>query len=84
MNNIAIIFYIVYSCSVMEKDKLKERRENLGLKQTDFAKEIGVTATSVSRWETGLVDIPKWMDLVFEALEARQIKKLQSRIENAN
>lgn len=59
---------------------LKTRRENLGLTQGGFAKIIGTTATSVSRWETGLVKIPKYMELVFEALEARQIKKLQNSI----
>ena len=66
----------------MEKETLKQRRENLGLKQSDFAKIIGSTATSISRYETGLVAIPKYMDLVLEALEARQIKKLQSQIAN--
>lgn len=67
----------------MEKETLKAKRENLGLKQNEFAEIIGTTATSISRYETGLVKIPKYMDLVFEALEARQIKKLQSSIEKA-
>lgn len=66
----------------MEKETLKQRRENLGLTQADFAETIGVTATTISRYETGLVTIPKWMDLVFEALEAKQIKKLQSLSDN--
>ncbi len=65
----------------MEKDSLKQRRERLGLTQVDFAKVVGITATSVSRYETGAIKIPKYMDLVLEALEARHIKELQSSIE---
>ncbi len=63
----------------MEKEKLKQRRENLGLTQTDFAKTIGVTATTISRYETGLTTIPKYMDFVLEALEIRQMKKFQKQ-----
>lgn len=63
----------------MERDDLKRRRERLGLTQTDFAKTLGITSTTVSRYETGLVEIPKYMDLVFEALEARHIKELQAQ-----
>ena len=66
----------------MEKEKLKQRRENLGLTQDEFAKMIGLTATTISRYETGLVDIPKYMDFVLEALEARHIKKLQNQSED--
>ena len=66
----------------MEKDSLKQRREQLGLTQAEFADKIGVTATTISRYETGLMKIPKYMDFVLEALEARLIKKLQTPVEN--
>lgn len=65
----------------MNKDQLKQRRERLGLKQAEFAKELGIASNSVSRYETGQVEIPKYMELVLEALEARQIKKLQEQIQ---
>ncbi len=65
----------------MEKNELKKRRERLGLTQTSFAEMIGISANTVSRYETGTMTIPKYMDLVLEALEARQIKNLQSPIE---
>lgn len=65
----------------MEKSELKKRREQLGLTQASFAETIGIAANTVSRYETGTMEIPKYMDFVFEALEARQIKKLQSQIE---
>ncbi len=66
----------------MKKSELKKRRERLGLTQTKFAETIGISANTVSRYETGTMTIPKYMDLVLEALEARQIKNLQSSIEN--
>ncbi len=65
----------------MEKNELKKRRERLGLTQTSFAEMIGISANTISRYETGTMTIPKYMDLVLEALEARQIKNLQSPIE---
>lgn len=68
----------------MEKDELKQRRENLGLKQSDLANELGLSSVSISRWETGQVVVPKWLNLVMEALEQRQIKKLQKQVEASN
>ncbi len=61
----------------MEKGNLKRRREQLGLTQAEFAETIDVTSTTISRYETGLMKIPKYMDFVLEALEARLVKKLQ-------
>lgn len=66
----------------MEKDELKKRRERLGLTQTKFAEILGVASNTVSGYETGRLEVPKFMDLVLEALEARQIKELQSQIQN--
>ena len=67
----------------MEKSELKKRRERLGLTQVSFAEMVGISANTVSRYETGTMTIPKYMDLVLEALEARQIKNLQSSIEKS-
>ncbi len=63
----------------MEKESLKQRREQLGFTQAEFAEKIGVTATTISRYETGLMKIPKYMDFVLEALEIRQMKKFQKQ-----
>ena len=65
----------------MEKDELKKRRESVGLTQKEFAETIGIAPNTVSRYETGLMEIPKLMEFVLEALEARHIKTLQNRIE---
>jgi transcriptional regulator with XRE-family HTH domain len=66
----------------MTKDELKKRRERLGLTQTELAAILGFASNTVSGYETGRMEVPKFMDLVLEALEARQIKKLQTSIEN--
>lgn len=64
----------------MEKEQLKLRRERLGLTQSGLAEVLGFASNTVSGYETGRLEIPKFMDLVLEALEARQIKKLQNQI----
>ncbi len=75
----------IYLCSIvlyMEKETLKQRRENLGLTQSEFADILGFASNTVSGYETGRLEIPKYMELVLQALEAKQIKKLQSLSEN--
>ncbi len=67
----------------MEKDELKKRRERLGLTQISFAETIGISANTVSRYETGSMVIPKNMDLILEALEKRQIENLKQPISNS-
>ena len=37
----------------MDKEMIKQIREALGLSQEDFAREIGATSITVSRWERG-------------------------------
>lgn len=61
----------------MEKEELKKRRERLGLTQAEFAKTLGFASNTVSGYETGRLEIPAFMGLVLEALEARHIKELQ-------
>lgn len=64
----------------MEKDELKKRRERLGLTQADLANILGFASNTVSGYETGRLEVPKYMDLIFEALEVRQIKQLQNPV----
>lgn len=66
----------------MNKEALKKRRESLGLTQENLAEILGVTATTVSRYETGLVKIPVWMNIVIEVLESRKIIELQKQKES--
>lgn len=62
----------------MEKEDLKKRRERLGFTQAEFAEKLGVAENTVWRYEKGATPIPKYMEFVLEALEARKIKELQS------
>jgi len=64
----------------MKKDELKKRRERLGLNQAELAELIGVTPTTISRYETGLVPVPQGMSLMLEALEKRHIEDMQKTI----
>jgi transcriptional regulator with XRE-family HTH domain len=68
----------------MEKQELKQRRERLGLTQAEFAKILGVANNTISRYETGQVNIPEYMNLVLEAMEARQIEKLKKPVQSEN
>ena len=65
----------------MEKEELKKRRESLGMTQSEFAGILGFASNTVSGYETGRLEIPKFMGLVLEALEARHIKEMQARLE---
>ncbi|MBA3334551.1 MAG: helix-turn-helix domain-containing protein [Acidobacteria bacterium] len=65
----------------MEKSELKKRRERLGLTQSKFAKILGFASNTVSGYETGRLEIPAFIDLVLEALEAQRVKELQNENE---
>jgi len=39
----------------MEPDRIKEIRQEMGLTQEKFARMVGVTVTTISRWERGQV-----------------------------
>ena len=38
---------------MFKREEIKNIRERLGMTQDEFAKRIGVTVTTVSRWERG-------------------------------
>jgi DNA-binding transcriptional regulator YiaG len=56
----------------MDSDKIKELREKMGLSQTEFAHEVGVTPSMVSSWERG----------AHEPRQAKIIRKLKELSEN--
>jgi len=66
----------------VETEELKKRRERLGLTQAQLAEILGVAETTVWRYEKGATAIPKYMDLVLQALEAKLIENLKKPIEN--
>ncbi len=47
----------------MEGSKLKKKREDLGLTQTELADILGVKMNTVYRWESGILTVPKSIEL---------------------
>ena len=66
----------------MTKEQFKDRRERIGLTQAKLAETLKMSVSIISKYETGASEVPFYFELIFEALEARQIKKLQSPIES--
>ena len=53
----------------MEGKELKQKRESLGLTQTELAKLLGVKMNTVYRWESGILAVPKSIELAMETIE---------------
>lgn len=65
----------------MDTKELKRRRERLGLTQKELAQILGIAPNTVTRYESGVLKIPKYMDLALEALERRQLEELKRTLE---
>lgn len=59
----------------MEGSELKEKREKLALTQTELADILGVKMNTVYRWESGILDVPKSIELAMETVERNHKKK---------
>jgi DNA-binding transcriptional regulator YiaG len=55
----------------MNKDELKQFRERIGLNQGALSKALSVAGNTVSRWELGTREIPKFLPLALETIERR-------------
>ncbi len=65
----------------MESREFKRKRGGLGLTQAELAEMLEIRPNTVSRYETGLLEIPKAVELALETVE-RRIN--ESEIESAN
>jgi DNA-binding transcriptional regulator YiaG len=57
------------STAEMEESPLKKLREEMGMSQEDFARRIGTSARTISRWETG-ESVPSFTIAQMKALDA--------------
>ena len=49
----------------------------MGLTQAKLAEVLGMSLSIISKYETGVNEIPKSFEFIFESLEARHIKEIQ-------
>ena len=52
----------------MTADKYRAARQQLGLKQSELAKQLGVTTNTISRRELGVVPISREADIAIKCL----------------
>ena len=52
----------------MQSDTLRTLRTLAGLTQSGLAASLGVHRVTVTRWETGAVPIPQWVELALPRL----------------
>lgn len=60
----------------MTPKELRGWRESQRLTQGDLGRSLGVTLTTVYRWEAGLRKIPPFLQLALEGLERRMGEKV--------
>lgn len=65
----------------MDKVEFKTRRERMGLSQPAFAEKLGMSSSTISKYETGLNEIPKYFQYIFDSLEREHIKEIQTPVE---
>lgn len=64
---------------VMEGSELKSKRESLGLTQTELADILDVKMNTVYRWESGILSVPKSIELAMETVERNHKKNSKKK-----
>jgi len=53
----------------------KQKRHKKNYSQSELAKELGVPVITVSRWERGVVPVPRMAELSLASLKAKPKRK---------
>lgn len=57
---------------IMEGKELKKIRKELNLTQTELADILGVKMNTVYRWESGILDVPKYIELAMQTVKSQK------------
>jgi DNA-binding transcriptional regulator YiaG len=60
----------------MEGKELKTIRKELNLTQTELADILGVKMNTVYRWESGILEVPKYITLAMQTVKQKQNDKV--------
>ncbi len=63
----------------MEGKELKQKREKLEITQSELADILGVKTNTVYRWESGILSVPKSIELAMETVERKFSKKQKNK-----
>lgn len=63
----------------MESSELLKWRKRHKYTQSELAQKLGVTKTTVYRWEKAMREIPPFLHLTLKCLEKEKSKKTRSR-----
>ncbi len=63
----------------MDKDPFKRKRMALGLAQKEFAEILEIKPNTVSRYERGVSNIPKVVEIALDALEKRDSERATAK-----
>jgi transcriptional regulator with XRE-family HTH domain len=63
----------------MKGDKLRERRQALGLTQQRLADRLGVSRNTVARWEREEMAIPGFLGLALKTIEREKPRKKKTK-----
>ncbi len=55
----------------MDNKEFKRKRMSLGLNQAELAKLLDIKPNTVSRYETGVLSVPKVVELALEGIESK-------------